>query len=159
MKTLQELNTIINENRNILIEDMFDYGIENPDTDMFLYIDIKTGETEIRGSKTDEPTKIYVDYIHGFDLQQELIYYWAFISEIEIVERYGLEKEYEEAREDLEGGNYAFGDFLSENGVLESVEEELTVELFEDMNIQIENITEENYNNILNSLEVNYYEN
>lgn len=145
MKTLQELNTIINENRNILIEDMFDYGIENPDTDMFLYIDIKTGETEIRGSKTDESTKIYVDYLHGFDLQQELIYYWAFISEIEIVERYGLEKEYEEAREDLEGGNYAFGDFLCENGVLESVEEELTVELFEDMNIQIENITERDY--------------
>ena len=153
MKTLQELNTIINENRTMLIEDLFDYGIENPDIDVFLYIDIETGETQITGCKQDEPTKIFVDYLHGFDLQQELIYYWSLISELEIIERYGLEQEYEEAREDLERGNYAFGDFLCENGVLESVEEEFTAELFEDMDIQIENITEENYNKVLKRLE------
>ena len=153
MKTLQELNTIINKNKTILIKDLFGYAAENPDTDVFLYIDIKTGETEIRGSKTDEPTKIYVDYLHGFDLQQELIYYWSLISELEIIERYGLEQEYEEAREDLERGNYAFGDFLCENGVLESVEEEFTAELFEDMDITINPINEQNYEDAIKLLQ------
>ena len=145
MKTLQELNTIINENRNILIEDMFDEVIEYPNLSVLLYIDMVTGETEIRGSKTDEPTKIYVDYLRGFDLQEELVYYWSLINELEIIEKYGLEKEYEEAREDLETGNYAFGDFLCENGVLESVENELISQLFEDMNITIATITERDY--------------
>ena len=73
------------------------------------------------------------------------------VNELELVEKYGIEKEYEEAREDLENSNYAFGDFLCEVGKLEEFKDEVLKEIEEDY--YIADISEEEYFKTLKRLE------
>lgn len=155
MKTLQELNKIIEQNTGSLLQDIFEYAYENENIDIYLYIDIVTGETRITGcpDKTSN-TEIFVDYFIGFDRFEILNDYMCWLNEEEVVKIYGLEKEYEEAKEDLETGNYAFGDFLCENGILHEVEEAAMDELFDERFIEIKPITEINYLETVNKLEV-----
>lgn len=151
MKTLKELNQILEENRLLLKDMMIDYCIGNPEENAYLYIDINTGETSITGIKEYSDTEIYVDYFEGFDFDDEITTAMCLVNELELVEKYGIEKEYEEAREDLERGNYAFGDFLCEVGKLGEFKDEVLKEIEEDY--YIADISEEEYFKTLKRLE------
>ena len=151
MKTLKELNQILEENRLLLKDMMIDYCIGNPEENAYLYIDINTGETSITGIKEYSDTEIYVDYFEGFDFDDEITTAMCLVNELELVEKYGIEKEYEEAREDLENSNYAFGDFLCEVGKLGEFKDEVLKEIEEDY--YIADISEEEYFKTLKRLE------
>lgn len=151
MKTLQELNKIIDNDREFLKEMMFDYCMENRDIDALLFIDIITGKTRITGCNKSESTEVFVDYFAGFDFTQEVFEAMCFVDEEELVKKYGVEKEYIEAKEDLENSNYAFGDFLCEVGKLEEFKDEVLKEIEEDY--YIADISEEEYFKTLKRLE------
>ena len=130
MKTRLELHNILQEVHSTLELEIFDLAVEKPNTDITLYIDAFTGQTRVSDCKDCKDTEIHVITVKGFDFDSEIITEFCYLDELEVVKKFRLESEYEKATDDLVNGNYTFGDFLCENGVWDSVRDDLIDNIF-----------------------------